>query len=233
MTTDQLNLKIFLCESAIDLYLENGRFTISNLIDKTELSATEIYDLFPNKKAILDFYYPSLILRYSAMFEEIDDFDSYTISEKLSNFIFTMFDMMNERREFVEDTFDESVIKAGSKSEFFIQTKQLFHRFFTTDPNIAVSAGLLLKDYFYHFLTNEFYHITKYWLKDGSEGYERSMALTDKLTVFVEEAVYNKVLDKGFDLVKHLVAQEGLAKNIPIVGDWITSIFKDEDTVNE
>lgn len=233
MTAEQINDKIELCEAAIDLTLSDGKFTVTKLSEATGKSASQIYSLFPNKKAILEYYYPSLVIRYSAMIEEIDDFETYTISEKISNFVFTLFDMMDERREFVEDTFDKLVFKKGCDSEFHKEVTALFKHFFTTDARIAVSAGFVMKDYFYEFIAKEYLHIVKFWLKDESDGKERTFALTDKLTGFVEEIVYNKVLDKGFDLAKYLISHAGLAKNIPLFGEWITSWFKEEETDNE
>lgn len=235
MTAEQINDKIELCEVAIDLTLANGKFTITQLSEATEKSASQIYSLFPNKKAIIEYYYPSLVIRYSAMIEEIEDFESYTISEKISNFIFTLFDMMDERREFVEDTFDKMVFKKGCDSDFHHEVTTLFKHFFTTDGRIAVSAGFVMKDYFYEFIAKEYLHIVKFWLKDESDGKERTFALTDKLTGFVEELIYNKVIDKGFDLAKYLISHAGLAKNIPLFGEWITGWFteKEEESNNE
>lgn len=233
MTAEQINDKIELCETAIDLTLSDGKFTVTKLSEATGKSASQIYSLFPNKKAILEYYYPSLVIRYSAMIEEIDDFETYTISEKISNFVFTLFDMMDDRREFVEDTFDKLVFKKGCDSEFLKEVTALFKHFFTTDGRIAVSAGFVMKDYFYEFIAKEYLHIVKFWLNDESDGKERTFALTDKLTGFVEEIVYNKVLDKGFDLAKYLISHAGLGKNIPLFGEWITSWFKEEETDNE
>lgn len=129
MTAEQINDKIELCESAIDLILSEGSFTIAQLSEVTGKTASQIYSLFPNKKAITEYYYPSLVIRYSAMIGEIEDFESYTISEKLSNFIFTTFDMMEDRREFVEDTFEKMVFKKGCNSEFHQEVTALFKHF--------------------------------------------------------------------------------------------------------
>lgn len=233
MTAEQINDKIEFCESAIDLMLTKSSFTIAQLSEATGKTASQIYSLFPNKKAILKYYYPSIVIRYSSMIEEIEDFDSYSISEKLSNFIFTSFDMLDDRKEFVEDTFEKMVFKKGCNSEFHHEVTALFKHFFTTDGRIAVSAGFVMKDYFYEFIAKEYLHIVKFWLEDDSDGKERSFALTDKLTGFVEEVVYNKVLDKGFDLAKYLISHAGLAKNIPLFGEWIESWFKDNEVENE
>lgn len=233
MTAEQINDKIELCEAAIDLTLAQQKFTITQLTEATGKSASEIYALFPNKKAILSYYYPSLVIRYSAMIEEIEEFETYTISEKISNFVYTLFDMMDERREFIEDTFDKFVFRKKTTSVFHKEVTKLFRHFFTTDGRIAVSAGFVMKDYFYEFIAKEYLHIVKFWLNDSSEGNERTFALTDKLTGFVEELVYNKVVDKGFDLAKYLITYAGLAKKIPLFGEWITNLFKEEDKTDE
>jgi len=227
MNTEKLNLKIELTEAAIDLYIED-KFTIPNLTSKTGKTASEIYSLFPNKNAILKFYYPSLIVRYQAMISEIDDFDSYSISEKLSNFAFTLFDMMDERREFVEDTFDKYVWTCSSKSEFQKLIKSLFKDFFTSDGKIATSAGFFMGDLFYSSLKIQFLFLIKFWLDDNSEGRERTFALTDKITGFIEELVYSKIVDKGFDLAKYSMSAFGFNKQVEDFNDWISCWFKEE-----
>ncbi len=227
-TAEQINSKIELTGAAVALYSERGSFTISQLIDATGYTASQIYALFPNKRSILEYYYPSLVIRYEAMIGEIEGFEHYTISEKLSSIIFTSFDMMSEKRSFVENTFHSMVFSKGKNSEFHEEVTTLFKHFFTSDAEVAVSAAFLMKDYFYEFIAKEYLHIVKFWLKDDSEGKDRSIALVDKLTGFLQELIYNKTIDKGFDLAKYLITYAGLAKNIPIVGEWITDWFKGE-----
>lgn len=226
MNTEELNTKIELTEAAIDLYVKD-KFSIPNLTKETGKSASEIYSLFPNKNSILKFYYPSLVIRYRAMISEIDDFESYSISEKLSNFAFTLFDMMNERREFVEDTFEKYEWNCTSKSEFQQEIKALFEDFFTSDGNIATSAGFFIGDLFYASLKTQFIYLIKFWMEDDSEGRERTFALTDKITGFIEELVYSKIVDKGFDLAKYSLSAFGFSKQVEDFNDWVSSWFED------
>lgn len=230
MNTKELNTKIELTEAAIDLYIEDN-YSIPNLTKKTGKSASEIYTLFPNKNSILKFYYPSLVIRYRAMINEIEDFDTYSISEKLSNFAFTLFDMMDERRQFVEDTFEKFERKCTSKSEFQKEIKSLFKEFFTSDGNIATSAGFLIGDLFYASLKTQFLYLIKFWMEDDSEGRERTFALTDKITGFIEELVYSKIMDKGFDLAKYSLSAFGFSKQVEDFNDWVSSWFEDEPEV--
>lgn len=230
MDTEKLNTKIEISEAAIDLYIEDN-FSIPNLTKKTGKSASEIYTLFPNKKSILEFNYPALVIRYQAMISEIGDFDSYSISEKLSNFAFTLFDMMDERREFVEDTFVKFEWSCTSKSDFQTEIKALFKDFFTSDGNIATSAGFFIGDWFYASLKTQYLFLIKFWLEDDSDGYERTFALTDKITGFIEELVYSKIADKGFDLAKYSLNAFGFSKQVEDFNDWVSSWFEDEPEV--
>lgn len=229
MTAEKINTKIEITWKAIELYEKKGKVSIPDLVDATELSASEIYSYFPNKKSILSFYYPALVYQYWAMIKEIDGFEDYSLSEKFSNFIYTLFDMMSEYPTFVGDTFSKHVLQKGSRSEFHKETTALFKDFLTSDGNIAVSAGLIMKDYFYSIASSQYLLLVRFWLKDESEEKERTLALTDKLTSLLQEAVYNKTLDIGFDLVKYLFGSIGVGKEIPFVGDCISNIFEDKE----
>lgn len=230
MNTENLNTKIELTEAAIDLYLEDT-FSIPNLTDKTGKTASEIYALFPNKKAILKFYYPSLVIRYRAMVEEIEDFDAYTISEKLSNFIYTLFDMMGERQKFVEQTFYKYEWKCTKRSEFQKEIKELFKDFFTTDGRIATSAGFFIGDLFYASLKTQYLYLIKFWIEDESEDHERTFALVDKITGFIEEVVYSKIVDKGFDLFKYSMSAFGFSQQFEDFNEWVSSWFEEEEEI--
>ncbi len=230
MNTEELNTKIELTEAAIDLYIEDS-FSIPKLIEKTNKTASEIYTLFPNKRSILKFYYPSLVIRYRAMVGEIEDFGSYSISEKLSNFAFTLFDMMAERQKFVEETFEEFEWKCLSTSEFQKEIKNLFKDFFTSDANIATSAGFFMGDLFYSSLKNQYLYLIKFWLEDNSDDQERTFALTDKITSFIEEIVYSKMVDKGFDLFKYSMSAFGFSQYVDDFNGWVSSWFDDEPEV--
>ena len=228
MDTEKLNTKIELSEAAIDLYIED-KFSIPNLTNATGKTASQIYALFPNKKSILHFYYPSLVIRYRAMVDEIEDFDSYTISEKLSNFTFTLFDMMDERRSFVDETYHKYEWKCTSSTDFQKEVKGLFKEFFTNDGRIATSAGFFMGDLFYSSLKTQYQYLIKFWLEDESEDRERTFALTDKITGFIEELVYSKVVDKGFDLAKYSLSAFGFNKQVEDFNDWVSSWFDEEE----
>ena len=229
MNAEHINKKIEITWAAVDIYQEKGRVSIPDLVQATKLSATEIYEHFPNKKAILAYFYPALVLQYWAMIDEIEDFEDYSISEKFSNFIYTMFDLMGERQHFVNDTFDKLVFRKGSSSDFHEETTTLFKEFLTTDGNIAVSAGFFMGDFYYKTLASQYLFLIKYWLNDKSDNKERTLALSDKLASLFEEVVYNKALDKGFDLIKYILGGKDFESWLPNLDDWDCSSSKKKE----
>ncbi len=230
MDAEQINKKIEITWTAVDIYQEKGRVSIPDLVNKTKFSATEIYQFFPNKKAILAYFYPAIVLQYWAMIDEIEDFEDYAISEKFSNFIYTMFDLMSEKQDFVHDTFNKYVFRLGSKSDFHEETTTLFKEFLTTDGNIAVSAGFFMGDFYYRILSTQFLFLVKFWLSDNSKDKERTLALADKLASFFEEIVYNKTIDKGFDLFKFLLGNNDFENWLPKLGECSSN--KEEKETN-
>lgn len=204
---EKLQTKLEIAGVAVDLYVEqNGEFTLKQVSKEIDLSVGDIFDFFPNKEAILDFYYTSLVIRYRLMVEEIEDFDSYSLSEKLSNFAYASFDLMNEKQEFVEQTFKNRIRWSYGKKEYTNKIQSLLSSFFKEDPGISTSGSLLMSDLFFQVLTKKYLYLVSYWINDDSEGKERSMELTDKVTALIQEIMYNSVADKGFDLMKFLLS---------------------------
>ena len=70
-------------------------------------------------------------------------------------------------------------------------------------------------DIFYKTLSSQFLFLIQYWLKDSSKDKDRTLALADKLSSFFEEIVYNKTIDKGFDLLKFIVGNSDIESWIP------------------
>lgn len=216
---ETFEMKFVIADAAADLFVEGDEeFLIKDVARKIDVDPAEIFDYFPNKDAILEFYYASLVIRYEMMIEEIDDFESYTLSEKFSNFAFTSFDMLREKEAFIEATFEKSILLSFSKTDFEKEVERLIKRFLENDSQVSITSTLVLNDYAYSFLRRQYLELVRFWLNDTSEDKELTMELTDKLTGVLEEMVYNPVLDKSFDLLKFMNAnRKAFINNIPFV----------------
>lgn len=224
-TEQHLIAKIEITRAAVSIHdKNNGRLTMHAVARKTDYSVAQILDYFNTVDDIKRFYYTSLILQYEAMIEEIDDFDSYTLSEKLSNFIYASFDLMNEDEAFVRATFKPLILRCSVKTDYQKRIEHLLERFITNDGLISASSSFLLNKYYFKLLQYKYLRLISFWLNDESENNEATMELTDKLTGLLQELLYTSIADRSIDLVKFIYANNDCTKNTLL--NKITSTFE-------
>ena len=223
---EELQKKLDITDAAIQLYVaQDGVFNLHQVARKTEQTVEAIFDLFPDKESILHFFYTSLVIRYRLMTSEIEDFDSYTLSEKLSNFAYASFDMLKERQAFVEATFGPMILYSCTKTDYEDRIEQLLVHFFKNDSKAASSSSLFLNRYFFTFIKQKYLWLVAFWLKDNSPDKAKSMELTDKAAGLIQEMMYTSVIDRSIDLAKFAYANKPACTQLPL-WDKITSTFE-------
>lgn len=223
--TEQFETRYTIAEAAVALYIEHGEsFTVKQVGERTGLDVGEIFEYFPDKDSILQFYYRSIVIRYRMMLDEIDGFEEYLLAEKLSNFIYSSFDIMGEQRDFVEKTFRRLILCSFGRTEFEEEAEQLFQEFFRGDARISSSSSILLGGAFFSVMVKKYLYIIRFWLRDDSEERERSMELTDKYTSFMQEIMYGAAVDKGLDLLKFLFSNNMFTRSFHSMKKWFPEI---------
>lgn len=224
--SESFQIKYQIADVAADLYVAGaGDFTLKDIAKELDLNVGEIFNYFANKKEILQFFYASHVVRYEFMIDDIDDFQSYSISEKFSNFAYASFDMFAEKRVFVEDTFESLILQKYGQTDFEDEIERLAKRFLENDSKISLSSSVVLNRCFYAFLRRQYLALVKFWLNDESENQELTMQLTDKLTGFLQELLYNPIADKSLDLAKFMYAnKKAFLTNIPFVKQLFSKI---------
>ena len=202
--TDYITSKIELSLLGAELYQKKGRLSMQDLINTSEMSAAQIYELFPTKDAVLAYAYPAMVFRYWAMIDEIEDFHRLVISEKLGNFIYTMLEMFSDHEYFVKKTFTRLVACNGVKSDFADEVSTVYKDFLTRDGNLSVTAGLVTRPLFYRWMTSQFIALVEFWIRDTSTSKERTIGLVDRACSLFEDVLYSELIDKSFDFGKYL-----------------------------
>lgn len=204
--------KLILADAAVILYEEQGGMPgLFDIARAAGVPASEIYSHFPNVPAIYHFWYESLPLRYEAMIAELEGYDELILSEKLTNMMLTITDMMEEHMFFVEATFNTMVFKNQSWHPFVKANEALIKELINTHEGISRTAQIVLWDDVYAFLSKEFLHVIKFWMRDTSDGREKTMALMDNFNGLLAEIMTNRIIDRGTDLVRFFW-NEGLIK---------------------
>lgn len=201
----QTKKKIKISETAARRYTENNRFTIQSLAKELDMKSSEIFELFPNRKSILLYYYESRLLIYKNQTKSIDGYSDFTLSEKLSNLFLSLLDEFLEFREFVLETYQKFVVQSTFDTVFKKEFKNELKMIFNSDKQISASASFLVNRLLYSAIYYHFHALILFWSKDDSEKYEQSFALVDKWCSLIEELFYSKIVDKGFDFGKFLL----------------------------
>jgi hypothetical protein len=210
----QTELKITIAELAAKKYVTNPRFTIHSIAGELELTSKEIFELFPNRSAILRFYYESRLMVYRHQTQSIDNYASFTLSEKLSNLFLSILDQFSENREFVLKTYPANFCRTSFKGSFDKYLKDEIREIFRSDNRISGTAGFLKQPFLYSAFVKHFDGFVLFWKKDESSMNQQTMALIDKWSSFVQELFYTKIADQAFDLGKFLLYASPLKKFI-------------------
>ena len=213
--------KIIIADAAVRVYVNPEKeFTVSSIAEEAGVLMSDFFDCFPNKKAALHFWYESIPARYEMMLAEIEGYDELTLAEKLSNFLFVAFSILDEQRDFVLETYQDFVFKNQKWHPLRKETARLLKIIVEDHRGVSNAARVVLFDEVFDFMAKETLHIYKFWTKDNSEDFERSMALADKFSSFGAELLCNKIIDSGIDLARFFW-NEGIIKvdiNVPFVG---------------
>lgn len=208
-----IQLKTKISECGARRFVKNRRFTYRSLAEELNIDEKEIKKHFSSRSSILRYFYESRILLYQEQINQIDDYATFSLGEKLSNLFLTLFDMFNKYQEFIQLTYKELAIRHPESSFKKLFTEEI-EQIFSSDERIAASSKLFINQKFYSMMFHTFNAILKYCHSDEIENLEQCMALTDKFCSFIEELFYTQVLDKGFDLGKYLIYNSPLRQII-------------------
>ncbi len=196
---------------------------MKDLASKSGISVTDLYKLFPNRKSILAHYYTTQIYQADEIIQNIEDFQEYTLAEKLSTLAYTLTDLLQDDREYVERTFQELICSGFQKTDFEKKVEQRLKHIISNDHHISSTASFFVNPFVYTIIQKHYMWMIQYWLNDDSAGFEDTLALIDKWTALFQELLYNSLIDKSLDLTKFLLAQSG-------INEWFHSDQKKKKT---
>ena len=215
-TPSEFEQKLLIATAAVQAWEVRGHQPgLFEIAAMAGIPASEIYAHFPNVPAIFHFWYESLPQRYQLMIAELDAYNELTLSEKLTNMMLTITDMMEEQMPFVQATFSSMVFKNQNWHPFCKENELLLKEIITSHQGLSRTAQIVLWDDVYAFLSKEFLHVIKFWMRDTSPDRQKTMALLDTFNGLVSELMTNRLIDRGTDLARFFW-NEGLIK-IPFV----------------
>jgi AcrR family transcriptional regulator len=216
MTGQEEENKLKVLDAAIRIYTsDRTRFTSDILIEDANINRDEYETYFESKYAVIRYYYEWVLSQYELMIAEVPDFNNFTTAEKISNFLYALFDILDEQDLFVEQTYRRFIYHALMKTAFQSHMERLYRSFIESDENIPSfnknAAGMPL----YLTLARTSMWIVSYRLDDDSPQKEKTMALVDKITALFEEIITNTIPDKTIDLLTFLGSNSKILSHFP------------------
>lgn len=219
MTEQEIKLKVL--DAAIRIYTtDKTQFTSDKLIEEAAVSESDFRQHFESKYAAIRYYYEWAVLQYETMINEIQDFEDFTTAEKISNFLYTLFDILDEQETFVNLTYRRYIYHAWMKTGFQDHIEKLYQTFVDNDDRVPSFNKNISGTPLYRILARTSLWIVSYRLDDDSPQKERTMALVDKITALADEVVTNSVPDKTIDLLTFLGSNSKMTSYIPFTDSF-------------
>jgi len=199
----ELAMRQRLVQAAVALYNEDpAACTLSRAAAKAGVDTQAARRLYRTRGALLKGYYDLCLLRYRAMLEEIDGYADFDLAEKLSTFVYSLFDLFEEERDFIEATFEEWICRSPSKSRFQRGVEELMAEHLQ-DTELTGGIAAMLPP----LMSRHYLRLVRHWLHDESPDAEETLALADKAIAFGAEALQSRLWTNGADLARYLLGR--------------------------
>jgi len=204
MDFSELELRKKISDVAVTLFItDRSRFSIRNIAAAAEVSTDEVYAFYSTKDEILSDFYNIIPLLCNDQISKIDGYEDLKLADRLSNFMYTTFDLLQEQSAFVEKTFEKWHCSDRCQP-WRNRTAEHFRDILDLDPRVSDLNRVIIPEFGYKIASNLYMQLVHFWLQDSSDGSEKTLALVEKSMVFIQEVFYADILSKGFDLGRYL-----------------------------
>jgi AcrR family transcriptional regulator len=220
MSDEEHLIKGDIVKEAIDLYLkDSSKFEEKYIAEKLNMNEDQFYQFFKNKNEVLQYFYSDCVLQYREMARDIEGFEDATLEEKISNFIYMMFDIFQPNRKFMEKTFNSMVLIRIPASLFQKEVENVFTDIAQSENSIStLLRPFVVNPISFEVFSRQYFLLIKFWLSDTTENYEATMALVDKLVSLFTEVLQTRIPDKAMELFKYVFVDNVTKMNLPFIG---------------
>jgi hypothetical protein len=208
MTMADQNASIF--EAYIQYLLEHEKRPVSvfHFAKTVGLKEAEFYDKFSSFVDLEGKLWLKCFEDTMARLENEEVYATYTIREKLLAFYYTLLEVLKEHRSFFRFYFENEHVL-----EFWPDSLSPFKEAFTAYAATLVEEGkttgeianrIFVTDRYADLLWLQAIFVIKYWIKDQSEGFEKTDVAVEKAVNFSMDLMTSNSLDSFIDLTKFL-----------------------------
>lgn len=174
--------------------------TFQELSIALDIDQEDIQLVFNRETEILESIYAGFVKQYKDMLPAVEGFNECTLEEKLSNFIYVMFGILEKERPFVKATFEQVISQWSSGNHFYRAIEDVLGMFiqmsnhqkensFTPWEILKNIQNTQTQRNFLEYiniqlLVNTYIELFKFWLYDYSNDFGKTAAYADQMTAF-------------------------------------------------
>lgn len=195
-TKQKMENRRAILDAAVDLMIEKGfrAMSMRAVARKAGIGDATIYNYFPTKESLIHGYYLEALETAADSLARVEDYDSFTLRERLQVLFETILEGYLADREFVDETFSSVFFRPVPAGKGMRAIRARFLEIIKEQFEAVVESGelpdMMLKELVYHCIWDYFVAVTLYWLRDDSEQFSNT-------TVFID-----KSLDLGYTMLK-------------------------------
>jgi AcrR family transcriptional regulator len=207
--------KIKIIETAIDLMIENTyeKTTMRSIAKACKISDATIYNYFPTKEKIIWGYIYLRQEQAIKKLETIDSFSEFSVQEKIHTYFETILEGYLLEKEFMPTVFKLTHQSFLTHSTEIVELNTLFCTQIKLFLNQAIHNKEIpdqpINGIITHLILDLYFIIFFYWLKDSSEGHEKTTELIDLVLNIMmgvlKEKLISKFLNIGAFILRHHV----------------------------
>ncbi len=202
-------------EKIIDSYIEHvlveGRQPASVFLfaKSLKIREEEFYSFFNSFDALEKQLWDSWLKDTIGVIMEDNQYQSYTVREKLLALFFTWIEALKKNRSFALNQF-EKVGKRELLPAFLLKTRETFEEFFSELMIEGIETGEIIdrrpvSRQYQKVFWAQFIFVTRFWINDDSQDFEKTDAFIEKSVNFSFDLAGRGVIDSFLDLSKFMV----------------------------
>ena len=195
--------------------LENGSTPpsiYSFAMNELKIEESEFYNYYNSFDGIEQDIWNHYFHETMAKLENDETYISYSVSEKLLAFFFTLFELMKANRSFIILSVAER-----KKNEIMPQFLTTFYEQYSEYVKDLVAEGSesgeiasrpeQIKSNYYRAVWAQFIFLLDFWIKDTSKGFEDTDAAIEKSVNLLFDLIGKNLIDNVFDFAKFLIGR--------------------------
>lgn len=190
--------------AAILYMTERSNFTFDTVSVRSGIDIELLRSIYTLRSDLLRGYFNDAWQRFSDMESTVPEFASYSLAEKLTTLVFSLCDEFDLVDGFAAETYGALIHREGLDSTLEKHVRVKMAVYVATDENISLLVRQLPGHVAISLLTWTVLRLINVRVSDRSIEKERTSALTDKTTTFLQSVLYTGTLDHFIDLARYL-----------------------------